>query len=130
MPKASPASTGLTTYRQLSEKQLHGLIKDAADLYGWWLIHFADSRRQVAPGVFVGDADAAGWLDIVLIPTRHIDRREVLFRETKGYSRGRLGAPTPEQCAMADLLYRKGFNVGLWTPEDWYSGLIEAELAA
>lgn len=54
-------------YRAESEKQYQKRITDLASLYGWRWAHFSDSRKQVRPGVFVGDADAAGFPDLVLV---------------------------------------------------------------
>lgn len=54
-------------HRALTEKQYQSQITDLATLYGWRWAHFSDSRKQVKPGVFVGDKDAAGFPDLFLI---------------------------------------------------------------
>lgn len=65
-------------FRTVTEKQLQGRVLDMARLYGWLVAHFHDSRRQVKPGVFVGDKDAAGFPDLVLVRPP-----EVMFVELK-----------------------------------------------
>lgn len=52
--------------RNMSEKVFTKNVIDLARKLGWRAAHFWDSRRQVRPGVFVGDRDAAGWPDLVL----------------------------------------------------------------
>ena len=54
-------------HRSLTEKQYQKQITDLATMYGWRWAHFHDSRKQVKPGVFVGDTDAAGFPDLYLI---------------------------------------------------------------
>jgi VRR-NUC domain len=54
-------------WREISEKAFQKQIMDLARMYGWRVAHFSDSRKQVKPGVFVGDADAAGFPDLFLI---------------------------------------------------------------
>lgn len=54
-------------HRTLSEKQYQSQITSLASNYGWRWAHFSDSRKQVRPGVFVGDKDAAGFPDLVLV---------------------------------------------------------------
>lgn len=54
-------------FRAVTERDLQSRVMDVARLYGWRVAHFHDSRRQVKPGVFVGDRDAAGFPDLVLV---------------------------------------------------------------
>ena len=45
------------------QQQLFHLLK----LGGWTYAHFHDSRRQVRPGIFVGDKAAAGFPDVIAV---------------------------------------------------------------
>lgn len=54
-------------YRALSEKQYQARVMKLARAYGWRVAHFSDSRKQVRPGVHVGDTDARGFPDLALI---------------------------------------------------------------
>lgn len=54
-------------FRAVTERELQSRVIEVARLYGWRVAHFHDSRRQVKPGVFVGDKDAAGFPDLVLV---------------------------------------------------------------
>lgn len=57
-------------HRAISEKDYQEQITDLATMYGWQWRHFKDSRKEVKRGgrsFFVGDADAAGWPDLVLV---------------------------------------------------------------
>ena len=74
-----------------TEDDLLKNLKEVADLFNWRLWHFHDSRRQVTikgETRFVGDADAAGLPDVVLVKGPWL-----IFAELKG--RGRW--PTEEQ---------------------------------
>ena len=53
-------------WRVVKEKDLQSRLIHVAEMYGWKVAHFADSRRQVAPGRFVGDSQAKGFPDLVL----------------------------------------------------------------
>ena len=45
----------------MSEDALLRHIVDSAPTFGWRVIHFRDSRKQVKPDVFVGDPLARDW---------------------------------------------------------------------
>lgn len=47
-----------------------------------------------------------------------------LFRELKRMGKN----PTPEQQEWLDVLGANGHDVGVWRPDDWFSGRIEAEV--
>lgn len=94
-----------------SEREWQDLVCEIATAYGWWWRHFHDSRRQVAPGVHVGDADAAGVPDLML---GHPDRTGLVWAELK-HGRGRLSDSQQEMC---DHLVRSGEEVWVWWPAD------------
>lgn len=50
----------------------------------------------------------------------------LLFRELKRHGKN----PTPEQEAWLYALAEQGVNVGVWRPEDWFTGRIMEELQA
>lgn len=80
---------------------------DVARLYGWRIAHFHDSRRQVKPGVFVGDRDAAGFPDLVLVRSP-----ELLVIELKR----EVGKVTDEQYAWLHALASCGVEVMVVRP--------------
>ncbi len=101
---------------QLSERQFQATVIEYARLQGFRAAHFHDSRRQVAPGVLVGDKDAAGFPDLVLC------RGEtVVFAELKS-AKGKL---TPEQTAWLDALVvvaeaaPENVKIRVWSPASW-----------
>lgn len=54
-------------WRSITEKEYQAQIMELARMMGWTVFHHHDSRRQVRPGVFVGDKDAKGFPDLVLL---------------------------------------------------------------
>lgn len=64
--------------RAITERAFQTAVIDYARRSGWLVAHLHDSRRQVAPGVHVGDRDAAGFPDLVLVRGSR-----VLFAELK-----------------------------------------------
>lgn len=96
---------------RISEREFQAQVMDLARLHGWRVAHHHDSRRQVRPGVYVGDADAAGFPDLVLVRGHR-----VVFAELKA-ERGRT---TSEQDAWLDALAATGcVDAFLWRPSDW-----------
>jgi len=83
---------------------------DLAKLRGWQVRHMHDSRRQIRPGVFVGDKDAAGLPDLLLWHERY----GVVFAELKA-EKGRLRAA---QTLALYSLQRAGARVYVWRPSD------------
>lgn len=83
-------------------------VEPLATMLGWRWAHFSDSRRQVRPGVHVGDAKARGWPDMVLC------RDRLVHAELKA-GKGRL---RPEQREWLDGLTRAGAEAYLWRPSD------------
>lgn len=100
-----------------SEAGFQAVVMDIARFNRWRVFHVHDSRRQVAPGRFVGDKDAAGFPDLVLVRPG-----ELLVRELKTDT----GTVAPEQQAWLDALAQAGVDVGVWRPRDWPT--IEATL--
>jgi len=98
------------------ERTFQRSVISLAKMLGWHVAHWHDSRRQVRPGVFVGDADAAGFPDLVLV------RERLLVAELKR-NRGRLTAA--QECWLV-WLADAGVDCHVWRPRDWAE--IEATL--
>lgn len=93
-----------------TERAFQGAVIDLAERLGWTCGHFADSRKQLPNGRFVGDRRAAGIPDWLLV------RERVLHIELKG-PRTRV---TPAQHHWLQLLQAAGAEVYLWrAPGDW-----------
>jgi hypothetical protein len=94
-----------------SERAFQSAVLQLAHLQGFKTFHAHDSRRQIKPGVLVGDKDAAGFPDLVLCrPPR------LIVAELKS-ERGRL---RPEQREWLDLLAAvPSVEVFEWRPADW-----------
>jgi len=96
--------------RSISEKSYQAQITDLATLYGWEWRHFHDSRREVRRNgkpIFIGDKDAEGWPDLVLVRPP-----EILIIEVKK----ELGRTTPEQDHWLDLLSSCGIETMVARP--------------
>ena len=93
----------------VSEKDFQRAVLDLAHTLGWKTMHFHDSRRQVKPGVFVGDTDAAGFPDLVLV------RERVVYAEMKAES-GRL---SKAQLGWLEVLGYAGQEAYVWRPSSW-----------
>jgi|CXWK01.1.fsa_nt_gi hypothetical protein len=97
-------------WRSFSERQFQSWVTDLATAYGWRWWHHNDSRKQVRPGVFVGDKDAAGFPDLTLChPTFG-----VLFAELKREGE----VPTPKQVECHEALRAARADVRVWWPHD------------
>jgi hypothetical protein len=83
-------------------------VEPLATLHGWRFAHFQDSRREVRPGVHVGDPKARGWPDLALA------RERVVFAELKSDK----GKPTHAQVNWLDALAAAGAECYLWKPDD------------
>lgn len=118
-----------TKGRGVSERDFEKWMVEVARRFGWKCWHFHDSRRQVKPGVFVGDKDAAGVCDWILI---HDDPPRLIFAEVKG-DKGRLSEAQQEFLRMArevayssrELIDRDDWtqNMGVYV---WQPGLEQA----
>jgi hypothetical protein len=91
------------------ESDLQAAVMEYARLMRWRLAHFHDSRRQVKPGVFVGDADARGFPDLVLV------RERLVIAELKGATT-RVSAA---QRGWIQALKLAGVETYIWRPKDW-----------
>lgn len=106
----------MTPRNPVTEAQLLRGVTELAMARGWMLAHHHDSRRQVRPGVFVGDKLAAGLPDLVLVkPPR------LLFVELKA-QHGRL-SPLQRDWLQA-LEQVPGVEVYLWRPEQLDDGTV------
>lgn len=99
-----------------SERDFQRAVMDLARQTGWTVGHIHDSRRQIAPGNFVGDIDAAGLPDLLLARGG-----QLIFAELKS-QRGRLASG---QVRWLDALRQVAVNapaqlaVHVWRPADW-----------
>ena len=99
----------------VSEAEFQTAVVELAELCGWLLCHFHDSRREVkrrdGTRLFIGDAATSGFPDLVLVRPP-----EVLFVELKS-EKGRM---TVTQKKWRDALSRcPGVRYYLWRPSDW-----------
>lgn len=108
------------TARRNPEREYQAMIMDLARRCGWKVWHFHDSRREVRSNgrrKFVGDADAKGFPDLVLV---HAGTGRTLFREIKVPPNGL----TADQAEALALLAAAGQDAGVWTPADWTNTVI------
>jgi len=93
------------------QRHVLGLMRSS----GWRVCHFNDSRRQVKPGVFVGDVDARGFPDVVAV--KH---GRVLFVEFKSEK----GVVSRFQAEWLESLQVAGMEVFVWRPSHLDSGAV------
>lgn len=94
-----------------SERAFQAAVLEVARLQGWRVFHAHDSRRQIKPGVHVGDRDAAGFPDLVLCrPPR------LVVAELKA-EKGRLQGRQREWLEL--LVHVPGVESYLWRPSNW-----------
>jgi hypothetical protein len=124
----------VTALRQ-SEKQHQAAIIELARRFGWHVAHFHDSRRQITDRRtgeprLIGDGDAQGFPDLVLVRREHL-----IFAELKAQN----GCVKPEQQVWLDALKgvkeeaehraflieqefgicKPHIEVYTWRPSDW-----------
>lgn len=100
----------------MSEKAFQASVVEYARLKGWKVAHHHDSRRQVRPGVLVGDSDAAGLPDLLLCREERLS-----FVELKT-EKGRLSqAQVDWLTSLERVEAQPGSTVAvyLWRPSDW-----------
>ena len=104
--------------KYITEADFQAAVIELAEAQGWKVAHFHDSRRWVPEkirgvvvhGKWVGDAQAKGWPDLVLVRGG-----KSLFVELKRDGE----RPTREQLEWGNALFNAGLNWQLWRPEDW-----------
>ena len=99
----------------VTEAEFQTAVVELAELCGWLLYHFHDSRREVrrreGTRLFIGDAATSGFPDLVLVRPP-----EVLFAELKS-EKGRM---TAKQEKWREALSQcTGVRYYLWRPSDW-----------
>lgn len=103
-------------FLEASEASFQRSVMELAQIGGWKLAHHHDSRRQIRPGVHVGDKSAAGFPDLVLCRG---DR--VIFAELKT-QKGRLSAAQIEWLDALRVVESNAagrVTVRVWRPADW-----------
>lgn len=118
--RLSPMGRRLTdeerAFRAISEKEHQAEVCRHAETYGWSWRHFHDSRREVVrkggKRLVIGDKDAAGWPDLVIVRPP-----EILFVECKKET----GVVSPDQEEWLGYLRDCGLEVFVSRP----SGLEE-----
>jgi hypothetical protein len=110
--------------RHESEADLQRAVMQLARTLHWKCSHIGDSRKQVRDRQhghlkLVGDPDAAGMLDLILV------RERVLWIELKD-AKNRI---RPAQQRWIDALVNAGQEVHIWRPADFDSGLVLNVLA-
>lgn len=107
----------------LTEADLQAAVLQLAKHYKWKTAHFHDSRRQVRPGVFVGDVDAKGFPDIFAV---RIDPRRGTARALAIELKSEKGRVSKEQDEWLLALEQvEGVEQYCLRPSDWFSGAIE-----
>jgi hypothetical protein len=99
----------------MTEKDLQRVVLGLFREAGWRVCHFSDSRRQVRPGVFVGDVNARGFPDVVAVRGSR-----VVFVELKSDS-GRL---SDDQRGWLDDVSAAGCEAFVWRPSHLKSGAV------
>lgn len=119
-------------FESYPEAVLQNMLRNTAISYGWTYAHFHDSRKAVkdknGEERFVGDADAAGFPDTVLVR----GHRVVFVELKRGKTSKAESKLRPEQKPWRDVLSAVGGNVEyyLWAGSDFVScGPIERALA-
>jgi VRR-NUC domain len=112
----------------ITERVFQRGVVELAKAHGWKCAHFHDSRRQVRKrdGSYetIGDKDAAGFPDLVLVREGRL-----IFAELKR-EKGRLSTRQSEWLhllGMVEGASQLAVLVCVWRPRDW--GRIEAILA-
>jgi hypothetical protein len=101
----------------MSEDDLLTSVLDLAKVLKLRSAHFRPARTATGWRTAVS-GDGKGWPDIALAG------RRLLVRELKDMR----GKPTTDQALWIAALDRAGVDVGVWTPADWLSGRIEAQM--
>ena len=94
----------------MTEAEFQKGVIALAEFCGWMVAHFHDSRRQIRPGVFIGDKQAKGYPDLTLLHPRH----GVCFAELKSDT----GRVSPEQLRWINALHRASAVAFVWRPRN------------
>ena len=114
-PGRGRGATGSSKKTRVLESKFQSDYMREARMLGWKVWHFHDSRRQVG-GRFVGDKDAKGWVDLVLVRNRpNCDGSYILFRELKRDGED----PTEAQVECGEALLAAGQDWAVRRAEDW-----------
>ena len=92
-----------------AEADLLASVMELARATGWTVAHFHDSRRQVGEVTYIGDKDAKGFPDLVMVRAS-----DLIFVELKS-EKGQL---TPAQKVWVMALNR-ATDCYVWRPRDW-----------
>lgn len=103
--------------QQLTEEALGECVRSLCAQLGWHFLWLRKTRDS-----------SEGILDLRLTPLRHLDRRHILDRELKGYSRGRLGRLSEAQKETIAVTNAAHGDAAMWEPGDWFSNRIQDEL--
>lgn len=110
-----PQKKGSIPVGKMSEKVLTELVKKSLRSSGWMVAHFHDSRREVKPGIFIGDSAAKGFPDIVATK-----KERLLVAELKS-EKGKFRELQQEWLESFIAIKAEVF---LWRPEHWNNGAI------
>ena len=102
----------MTRKAPVLEKDLQRAVIDLAERLGWRVMHIHDSRREVRPGMCVGDREVRGWPDLTLV---HPGKGRIMWRELKSST----GTLTDAQRGWLHDLRCCGMDAGVWTTDDW-----------
>ena len=91
-----------------AEADLLASVMELARACGWTVWHFHDSRRQVGEVTYIGDADAKGFPDLVMVR-----KGDLIFAELKAEKE----YPSPAQKDAHKKLSRAAAAY-IWRPHD------------
>lgn len=100
----------------MSERAFQASVIEYARLKGWKVAHHHDSRRQVRPGVLVGDSDAAGLPDLLLVR-----RCRLIFAELKR-EKGQVSKAQEDwlkELADVEAASYGTVEARVWRPSQW-----------
>lgn len=101
----------------LSEAQFQAQVIELAERCNWRVAHFHDSRRSIGNGRMVGDSQAAGFPDLVLVRDGRL-----VFAELKRDGQNATEVQEQWLLALSDVEERAGgsvVHVAVWRPADW-----------
>lgn len=101
------------TAKRMSEKELMGLVVEAAQRLNWYVYHTFDSRRS-----------EPGFPDLILIERDYADVARLIAAELKRERE----SPTQPQLLWLAAFDNAGAETYVWRPSQWMNGEIEAVL--